>query len=154
MQSERWKSIMHTNKPQLRVVSAIICFIAVALLTACSGGNEFKDPSTLCDTSGKEETGSANLQESEGDVLWVHDEYQDLFQRQPNYNWTAVGNLWEERGKRSDTWGIIVQVTKKVEQGTLPVEDRIPDCLDGVPVQILEEEPFTTEAGRRTNGND
>ena len=36
--------------------------------------------------------------------------------------------------------GIKVWVTEKVDQSALPPEDRIPDVLEGVPVQILEQE--------------
>ncbi len=35
--------------------------------------------------------------------------------------------------------GVIVSVTKKVPQEELPVEDRIPAELEGVPIQIVEE---------------
>ena len=39
-------------------------------------------------------------------------------------------------GEWTGETGIIVKVTQKVNQGTLPPEDRIPDCLEGVAVQI------------------
>ena len=134
---------MHTDKPQLRVVSAIICFIAVALLAvACgSGYRASKDPSTLCDayTSGKEETETTTEQSAESHALFVQYSYADLFERQPNYNWIVVANLWKENGRRSKTTGIIINVSEKVEQSALPVEDRVPDCIEGVPVQIVEE---------------
>ena len=35
--------------------------------------------------------------------------------------------------------GFIISVTKKVDQSTLPAADRIPDTLEGVPVEIREE---------------
>ena len=34
--------------------------------------------------------------------------------------------------------GFRITVTEKVDQNTLPLEDRIPDMLEGVPVQIIE----------------
>ena len=37
-----------------------------------------------------------------------------------------------------DTWGITVNVLEKTDQSTLPPEDRIPTCLEGIPVQIIE----------------
>lgn len=40
-----------------------------------------------------------------------------------------------------DTSGISISVTRKVDQSTLPPEDRIPDCLEGIPVQVVKEEP-------------
>ena len=36
--------------------------------------------------------------------------------------------------------GIVIRVDTKVDQSTLPAEDRISDCLEGVPVQIIEDE--------------
>ena len=61
------------------------------------------------------------------------------FWRQPNVH--AVGEgYWKDRtGGWRDIIGIIVYVSEQVPTMTLPVEDRIPDLLDGVPVQIREE---------------
>ena len=37
-------------------------------------------------------------------------------------------------------WGILVEVVgKKIDQSTLPEEDRIPDCMDGVPIRWQED---------------
>ena len=73
--------------------------------------------------------------------------YDPLFWRQPNV--TGVGEgYFREDGEWTETSGIIVSVAvgKKVDQSTLPPEDRIPDCLEGVPVQIREEEePYTLQ---------
>ena len=38
--------------------------------------------------------------------------------------------------ERTEIYGISVEVKRKVDQRTLPPEARIPDCLEGVPVQI------------------
>ena len=65
--------------------------------------------------------------------------YEDLFRRQPNV-WSYGGAvlLDPNTGDYGDEIGISVWVTKKVDQRTLPAEDRIPDCLEGVPVQFWE----------------
>ena len=68
--------------------------------------------------------------------------YDPLFWRQPNVHGVGEGVFRDENGKRTGTHGIVVSVTEKVDQSTLPAEDRIPDCLEGVPVQVIEEEPF------------
>ena len=90
----------------------------------------------------------ANLREGEeastAEMLKVRDKYEPLFWRQPNVYTTGVGNFTDEHGEWTDTWGIIVRVTKKVDQSTLPSKDRIPDCLEGVPVHIEEEDPPIT----------
>ena len=43
----------------------------------------------------------------------------------------------EKTGRRTDTWGIVIITDEEVAQETLPLEDRIPDELEGVPVQII-----------------
>ena len=68
--------------------------------------------------------------------------YDDLFWRQPNVEAVGEGFFRDENGDRAkpEVVGIIVRVTEKVDQSEIPAEDRIPDCLEGVPVQIVEEE--------------
>ena len=71
----------------------------------------------------------------------IRHKYEDMFWRQPNIYGTAIGIIFDESGEFTDRAGFIITVTKKVDQSTLPPEDRIPDCLEGVPVQI-EEVPY------------
>lgn len=67
--------------------------------------------------------------------------YMELFKRQPKFLVAEDEFLRdEETGRRTETWGIRVGVHEKVDQDTLPPEDRIPDELEGVPVQILPAE--------------
>ena len=72
----------------------------------------------------------------------VRDRYEPLFWRQPNVHSTSIGLFLDENDERTGHSGIIVSVTRKVDQSTLPPEDRIPDCLEGIPVHIEEREPF------------
>ena len=70
----------------------------------------------------------------------VRDKYSDMLWRQPNVHGIGVGTLRHENGEPiRGTAGIKVYVTEKTDQSTLPPEDRIPDCLEGIPVQVLEE---------------
>ena len=133
---------MLATKPQTRLIVLIICFTAVLLLAACTDG-DFKDPSTLCETksAAEEETMNATPEITDERILEVRDKYRALFKRQPNYNGNGPGHLEDENGERTETRGITIYVSKKVDQNTVPVEDRIPDCLEGVPVQIIEEGP-------------
>ena len=71
----------------------------------------------------------------------VRNKYRDLFRRQPNYRGMGSGSLMDENGEVTEIVGIIIRVTKKVDQSTIPAEDRIPNCLEGVPVQIIEVGP-------------
>ena len=131
---------MYNRKAPPTLITLIICLTAIFLLAACSGDSEFKDPSTLCETesSGKEESMTANPEITYERILEVRDKYRDLFKRQPTYHGNGPGNLEDENGQETEVKGITIFVTKKVDQSTLPAEDRIPDCLEGVPVQILE----------------
>ena len=63
-----------------------------------------------------------------------------LFLRQPNYTGSGVDFSIDKYGNKVEI--IIVQVNEDpVDQNTLPPEDRIPDCLEGFPVQIIIEGP-------------
>ena len=48
--------------------------------------------------------------------------------------------LRDKNGELTDTWGIVILTDEEIDQDTLPSEDRIPDSLEGVPVQILTKE--------------
>ena len=74
-------------------------------------------------------------------IVEVRDKYEDLFWRQPNVFGVGPRTLLDENGDETEIYGIEVGVVEKVDQGTLPPEGRIPDCLEGVPVQINEREP-------------
>ncbi len=65
--------------------------------------------------------------------------YDPLFWRQPTVHGVGEGQFKNENGQWIETIGIVVSVTNKVDQSTLPPEDRIPDCLEGIPVQVIEE---------------
>ena len=71
----------------------------------------------------------------------VSDKYEDLFWRQPNVYDVSIGQLRDNQGELTDTWGITVWVTEKVDQKTLLPEDRIPATLEDVQIRILEAEP-------------
>ncbi len=71
----------------------------------------------------------------------VLEKHKELFMRQPKYLVVEDGFLRDEKtGRRTEIWGIVVGVHKKVDQDSLPPDDRIPDELEGVPVQILPAE--------------
>ncbi len=78
----------------------------------------------------------------------VRDKYEDILWRQPNVYDVTVNQLLDDKGGWTKHWGITVWVTEKVDQSTLPPEDRIPDILDNVPIQILyaEQPPKVPES--------
>ena len=92
-----------------------------------------------------------NLSKEEGSVdttpeitaKYIHEvrlKYDPLFWRQPNVWGVGEGYFRDADREWNEIVGIVVSVTKKVDQSVLPPEDRIPDCLEGVPVQVREEE--------------
>ena len=89
--------------------------------------------------------------EIEDRLRWkeMKEKYKLLFERQPHYLYSSYGSVVnEDTGERDwGRMGIRVYVTKKVDQSTLPEEDRIPDCLEGMPVQILEGEIEASTTG-------
>ena len=103
----------------------------------------------LCETDSSELVNRTNISEEEfeehalevGRALNVRYKYDSLFWRQPNVYDVSTGFLRDGKGGSTERWGINVWVTAKIDQSTLPPEDRIPDYLEGVPVKIAEKEP-------------
>ena len=71
--------------------------------------------------------------------IWrVAKKYDILFKRQPDFWFLSVGHMTNAEGQFTFQRGIMVRVLDKLDQSTLPPEARIPDCIEGVPVQIVE----------------
>ncbi len=153
--------IVGARGSSLGLLPVIVCFAAVLWLAAACGDGADKESS-----SGKEETGTTTAEHMDEDdpceaispaeegsmattpeitderIHEVRLKYDNLFWRQPNVFGVGEGYFKDENGEWTETSGIIIRVTEKVDQSTLPPEDRIPDCLEGIPVQIIEQEPW------------
>ena len=143
-----------------------IAAMALSLLAACGDG-AYKNP---CGTnsSAREENMAATPENTDNTAARptgerIHEvrlKYDPLFWRQPNVFGVSEGFFKDENRERTGVKGIIIRVDKKVDQSTLPPEDRIPDCLEGIPAQILEAErqrvPILIEDidEEETNGSD
>lgn len=71
----------------------------------------------------------------------VFKEYKRFFYRYPgaiNVDTAFLRN--EKTGLRTETWGIVIIVDEKIEEEVLPPDFRIPDSLEGIPVQIIPAE--------------
>ncbi len=71
----------------------------------------------------------------------IRHKYDPLFWRQPNVSGVGLGRIRDENGEVTNKWSITVRVTKKVHWSLVPPEDRLPDCLEGIPVQVLVGQP-------------
>ena len=76
-------------------------------------------------------------------AIAVRLKYEDLFFRQPNITLVPYVSIFDDGGRPGEPLSVQIgiYVTKKVDQSTLPPEDRIPDCLEGIPVTIEEIKP-------------
>ena len=158
---------MHTNKPQLRLLPVIICFAAILLLaSACRGDGEnssTKEETEFMEMSCKHEIEQKieemrlmptpiglEYQSEEYRKNWkrnrakmavvmpVFEKHREKFWRQPNIWGSGPGSLLDENGEETEEFGITIYVTKKVPQDQLPPEDRIPDRIGCVRIQIIE----------------
>ena len=119
---------MTNRKSVFKLMLGLVC--AAVILCLGVGCGEQVDPDYQC---GTESLRVANKTREVGL------KYEPLFLRQPNSPRAREGFLRDERtGERTETWGIVITVDgEKVDQASLPTEDRIPDEIEGVPVQII-----------------
>ena len=80
-----------------------------------------------------------NIHDDVAHARAIRHKYEDMFWRQPNVHAVGIGDIRDENGERTGIWGFVIHVSEKVDQSTLPPKDRIPDCLEGVPVHIREQ---------------
>ena len=71
-------------------------------------------------------------------VMPVFRKHREKFWRQPNVWGMGPGRIQDENGEETGELGITIYVTKKVPQDQLPPEDRIPDRIGCVRIQIIE----------------
>ncbi len=132
---------MGTRKLSFRLLLALAGTVFVLLAAACGDGgqtSEKEEPKIMrASTYTLPECTSNNTQERRDEVL---SKYESLILRQPNWHAYGAGHFMDKNGEWLDISGIAVTVYPMVDQSTLPPEDRIPDCLEGIPVQIREQE--------------
>lgn len=116
---------MPSRRTQLKL--ALAC--AAAILWLAVGCGEEIDPDYPC--------GRAALKYAEH-VQEVRSKYTPLFQHQSGGRAISASFFKDENGNWSEEYGIVVGVEEKVDQDTLPPENRIPDEVEGVPVFITD----------------
>lgn len=76
------------------------------------------------------------------DVLEVMDKYQDRIWAYPKVIGFGPYGIRDKDGDRTDQYGLEIAVTERVPASLVPEDQRIPDCLEGIPVSwVVEEEP-------------
>lgn len=110
--------------------------------TTTEATSEPTSTKNYCDgqTSWREEMTS---KEFAARVSETRSKYLDTLMAKPNVVGVGEGYFKDDEGNLLDTVGLIVIIDHRhevVDQSTLPEADRIPDCLDGIPVQIELEE--------------
>ena len=138
-----------------RTLPALVCLAAVLWLAAACGPKHYEDFDPLAhdgDWDGEcvaylieegevtvtTEDASVDVERPTSEhVSYVLEKYRPLLRRFPHMWANGMGLLRDEDGERTDEVGIWVYVEEPVDQSTLPSEDRIPDCLEGVPMQIV-----------------
>ena len=121
--------IMTNRKTLFKLTLALVCS-AVILWLGVGCGEEI-DPDYQC---GEE---SVKLTRRTHDVLV---KYYPLIMRLPHNPEPQPEFLRDENGDMIDTWGIVILTDGELDQYALNAEDRIPDSLEGVPVQVLPRE--------------
>ena len=137
---------MSKRKPSFRLLSVLIGVAAVFLLTAACGGDPATKSSRDCQayeekplTAEEQAARKQYVAQMEAKAIEIRPKYDDLFWRQPNVLSVGIGLLTclpPVNGR--PPVGFHITVSEKVDQSTLPEEDRIPDVIEGVPVQISE----------------
>ena len=129
---------MHTRKSSLRLLAMLA--VGVLALTACGSQQN------LCI---EERKTMAEYQENPTEpptfeqMRAVRDKYRPLMKGYPHYIGNSIGRSDDDPPDVPE--GITVRVTELTDPATLPEEQRIPDCLDGVPVRIIQSERSVPE---------
>ena len=145
---------MNTGNWQIKMLTLCMTAFTLCLTAACGdAGTEYTSPERITpsapfgDGSARDDRSTCEANSSENTLARreeVSRKYEDMFSRHPYISWVSVMDYIDENGEWATTNNsIVVQVSKKVDQSTLPPEKRIPDCLEGIPVQIIEIGPFT-----------
>ena len=147
---------------QTIALTLFIAAVALWLATACANGDSTIESQSIPATTAtstqtatlepipipcKEDTMALTAAQQEAFI----NKHSDLLVRQPNGMGFGYGKLWTVQNgevvelKNEDgtnKYGLNIQVSTKVDQSTLPESNRIPDCLDGVPINWIEHDEW------------
>lgn len=129
---------MHTRKASLRLLSIIA--VGVLALAACATQQDpcIEERKTMTEYQ-ENPTEPPTIEQMRA----VRDKYRPLMKGYPHYIGNSIGRSDDDPPDVPE--GITVSVTELTDPATLPEEQRIPDCLDGVPVRIIQSERSVPE---------
>lgn len=154
---------MHTRKASLRLLT-IICFAGMTLLASGCGNPDsdlgwrgsFRPCDITQDMKFQSQTGQditeirsmttekiTAKRPSDEFMRSVANKHIDLLLGYPHAFGIDIGDYMHSTRPSNRTlgYGISVRVTELTDPSTLPKEKRIPNCLDGVPVRIIQQGP-------------
>ena len=119
------------------IVTALILML-VAIQTSCASPETWKDPCTEERSQFMTKEAAAERPSKEY-MRAVVDKYRPLLKGFPHAHGISTGNYYDfDAHEPLDGYGITLMVSEFTDQSTLPESQRIPECLDGVPVRIIK----------------
>ena len=132
---------MHTRKASLRLLALTICFVGMILLAFACGTFSQTNTEPWTNPCKEAEMTEETKAEKSVRINQIIERNREVFERHPNY--MGVGHRLATVD--SATVVINVIVSDLVDQERLPEESRIPECIEGVPVEIDKiRDDFTT----------
>ena len=167
---------MHTRKASFRLPAIIICFASVLWMAACAVVQPEATPTPWanpCTTATTESITSSDpmtreyiLQTKKGTAMTENrqserpsDEHLERvflkhlnsFIAYPHFSGAGVGILPVRDENGEEIIGIEIRVSELTDPSTLPSEQRIPDCIEGIPVLIRQDDSQYVILGGESN---
>ena len=143
-QTRRPKEVtpMKTTHWQTKALTLFIAAAAcMSIMTACeygAGQSECSITGADLEEGEQKQSMTATRTITPEHIHEVRLKHAERFERFPGYIGIAEGHLVNEDYSRDPSRsGIIIVVDEEVDQSSLPVDERIPSCLEGVIVQIV-----------------
>ena len=127
---------MDTRKSSFRLLLALTSAVFVLLVAAaCSSARSEPDPHLITP-----ETFLCGGASTDMHIWRIRAKYDTLFQRQPLLRNITVGYMRNDDEKFTTQRGIIIRYANRPgrdQSALMPPEARIPDCIEGIPVQVI-----------------
>ena len=127
---------MDTRKSSFKLLLALTCAVAILLLVvACASARSEPDPRLITP-----ETFLCGGASTDMHIWRIRAKYDTLFQRQPLLRNITVGYMRNDDEEFTTQRGIIIRYNNRPgrdQSAPMPPEARIPDCIEGIPVQVI-----------------